>query len=340
LDNQTIYIPFYKDFGPPNTAVLYRFCQRIHKKMLINAKVVFYSQSAGEKLTNSVFLMAAYCIMIRHQSVKETRKQFQIYEEYLIPFRDAGSENDTFGLTVWDCIAGLDKGKKFGWIDLQDFNVREYEHFERVENGDLNWIIPGKIMACASPTDTPTDSNYVKTHPPATYIELFKRFGVNTLIRLNEKIYNAQHFEKVGVEHFDLYFDDGTTPSTRIVHKFIEILENDNRVVAVHCKQGLGRTGTLNACYLMKYYDINTREIIGFTRVQRPGSIVGVQQFFLEKMEPLIKKSVRKPGFTPTLSKSTDSASKSEESLEESDTALTTISTIARKRKFSSSQTK
>lgn len=84
-------------------------------------------------------------------------------------------------------------------------------------------------MACASPTDTPTDSNYVKTHPPATYIDLFKKFGVNTLIRLNEKIYNAQHFEKVGIEHFDLYFDDGTTPSTRIVHKFIEILEADHR---------------------------------------------------------------------------------------------------------------
>ncbi len=45
--------------------------------------------------------------------------------EYLIPFRDAGSENDTFGLTVWDCISGLEKGKKFGWIDLQGFNVRE-----------------------------------------------------------------------------------------------------------------------------------------------------------------------------------------------------------------------
>jgi len=28
----------------------------------INPKVVFYSQSAGEKLTNSVFLMAAYCV--------------------------------------------------------------------------------------------------------------------------------------------------------------------------------------------------------------------------------------------------------------------------------------
>ncbi len=55
-------------------------------------------------------------------------------------------------------------------------------------------------------------------------------------------------------------------------------------------------------------------------------------------MEPLIKKSVRKPGFSLALNKSTES--KSDESLEESDTALTSISTIARKRKHSSSQTK
>jgi cell division cycle 14 len=29
--------------------------------------------------------------------------------------------------------------------------VEEYEHYERVENGDMNWIIPGKILAFSGP---------------------------------------------------------------------------------------------------------------------------------------------------------------------------------------------
>ena len=35
---------------------------------------------------------------------------------------------------------------RFGWYDFRTFNVKEYEYYERVENGDLNWIIPGKLV--------------------------------------------------------------------------------------------------------------------------------------------------------------------------------------------------
>jgi cell division cycle 14 len=31
--------------------------------------------------------------------------------------------------------------------------VKDYEHFERVENGDINWIIPGKFAAFMGPVD-------------------------------------------------------------------------------------------------------------------------------------------------------------------------------------------
>lgn len=29
--------------------------------------------------------------------------------------------------------------------------MEEYEHYERVENGDMNWIIPGKMLAFSGP---------------------------------------------------------------------------------------------------------------------------------------------------------------------------------------------
>jgi cell division cycle 14 len=40
---------------------------------------------------------------------------------------------------------------------MKKFNISEYEHFERVENGDLNWIIPGKFIAFSSPYDQTID---------------------------------------------------------------------------------------------------------------------------------------------------------------------------------------
>jgi cell division cycle 14 len=51
------------------------------------------------------------------------------------------------------------------------------------------------------------------------------------------------------MEHVEMYFDDGTNPSDRIVRDFIrlaeEVIERRKQKVAVHCKAGLGRTGVL-----------------------------------------------------------------------------------------------
>ena len=33
-------------------------------------------------------------------------------------------------------------------LPSSDFNLAEYEHYEQVENGDLNWIVPGEHL-CA-----------------------------------------------------------------------------------------------------------------------------------------------------------------------------------------------
>ena len=46
---------------------------------------------------------------------------------------------------------------------------------------------------------------------------------------------------------------------------------------------GLGRTGTLIACYIMKHYKFTAAEAIAWIRICRPGSIIGPQQNFLEE---------------------------------------------------------
>ena len=83
--------------------------------------------------------------------------------------------------------------------------------------------------------------------------------------------------------HHDLFFVDGSTPNDSIVRRFLEICENCNGAIAVHCKAGLGRTGTLIACYIMKHYKLTASESISWLRICRPGSVIGPQQNFLEE---------------------------------------------------------
>ena len=58
----------------------------------------------------------------------------------------------------------------------------------------------------------------------------------------------------------------------------------------VHCKAGLGRTGVLICCYMIKNYGFSAEEAIGYIRVCRPGSVIGPQQNFLLQWAPVLKR--------------------------------------------------
>lgn len=73
------------------------------------------------------------------------------------PFRDASYGSCTYECTILDCLRGLEYAMKLGWFDFKKFNITEYEHYEKVEKGDLNWIIPNKFIAFSSPYSTKTD---------------------------------------------------------------------------------------------------------------------------------------------------------------------------------------
>lgn len=78
---------------------------------------------------------------------------------------------------------------------------------------------------------------------------------------------------------------DGTTPDSKIVSKFLEEAESEDGGLAIHCKAGLGRTGTLIALYCMKHFGFPARAFIGWIRICRPGSILGPQQHYLCEMQ-------------------------------------------------------
>lgn len=72
---------------------------------------------------------------------------------------------------------------------------------------------------------------------------------------------------------------------TRASQAFLQICEQERGAIAVHCKAGLGRTGTNIAAYMMKHYGYTAKETIAWCRLCRPGSVVGPQQQYLATIE-------------------------------------------------------
>ncbi|XP_072538021.1 dual specificity protein phosphatase CDC14B isoform X5 [Salminus brasiliensis] len=266
--------------------MFYRFCCKLNKKLKTFAharkKIVFYTCGDKKKQANAAYLIGSYAVMHLQKTPEEAYSLLMSRNVAYLPFRDASFGTSMYHLNILDCLRAVHKALHFGWLDFSNFDVGEYEHYERAENGDFNWIIPGKFLAFSGPHPKSKIENGYPLHAPEAYFPYFRKHNVTTIIRLNKKMYDAKRFTDMGFDHHDLFFVDGSTPNDAIVTKFLNICEDVDGAVAVHCKAGLGRTGTLIACYMMKHFRLTAAEAIAWIRICRPGSVIGPQQNFIE----------------------------------------------------------
>eukprot|EP00577_Skeletonema_sp_RCC1716_P005916 CAMPEP_0113418648 /NCGR_PEP_ID=MMETSP0013_2-20120614/26327_1 /TAXON_ID=2843 ORGANISM="Skeletonema costatum, Strain 1716" /NCGR_SAMPLE_ID=MMETSP0013_2 /ASSEMBLY_ACC=CAM_ASM_000158 /LENGTH=625 /DNA_ID=CAMNT_0000305915 /DNA_START=239 /DNA_END=2116 /DNA_ORIENTATION=+ /assembly_acc=CAM_ASM_000158 len=190
-----------------------------------------------------------------------------------------------------DVVEGGEQKWGLGTGNPTTFNVDEYEYFEQVENGDLNWIIQNKILAVAGPQNQKviTPEGFCML-TPQDYIPYFLKTNVRLVVRLNKKCYDENEFMNAGIRHVEHYYLDGSCPEMSILHSVVSDMESvaPNEGMAIHCKAGLGRTGTCIGAYMMKHYRMTAKEVIGWMRICRPGMVIGPQQHFLADIQNIM----------------------------------------------------
>ncbi|CAD8164998.1 unnamed protein product [Paramecium octaurelia] len=284
IDQDLVYEPFFADFGPLNLGHTYRFVTELEKllsdKSYQQYAIYHYTSLDSAKRANAAYLMGAFQVIILKYTADDAWKPFLNVKPAFQDFRDATYGQCNYKCTILHCLRGLEYAIKLKWFDVRRFNLRDYEFYERIDNGDLSWIIPNKFIAFSGPSATQKDADGNRTFTPEDYVPIFKQFGVTCVVRLNKKQYDEQKFIKNGIKHEDIYFLDGSVPGDDKILRFLQVAEKE-KAVAVHCKAGLGRTGTLIAAYAIKHYRFPAQDFIGWIRICRPGSILGPQQIFL-----------------------------------------------------------
>lgn len=101
--------------------------------------------------------------------------------------------------------------------------------------------------------------------------------GVRLLVNLHERPHDPARLKRHGLREAHLPVKDFAAPSSEQMKRGMgEIFESlgVGEVVAVHCGGGLGRTGTVLACYLLESSEgLGAEEAVRRVRALRPGSV-------------------------------------------------------------------
>ena len=129
---------------------------------------------------------------------------------------------------------------------------------------NFGWVIHGSLAGAQGPTSR-RDLAFLKLR------------GIGALVRMEERTISGE-----GLELVDFFepVPDFTPPEPEQIQRMIKFIDQqtaEQKPVVVSCFAGIGRTGTVLACYLVHRGD-EPAEAIDRVRRLRPGSIQTPEQ--------------------------------------------------------------
>jgi atypical dual specificity phosphatase len=134
---------------------------------------------------------------------------------------------------------------------------------------NFSWLIEGKLAGSAIPTSKDE-------------IKWMQEEGVKSIVTIREEPLDEDW--TAGMNYLHVLSDDMGVPSFDDLKSSVDYIDKkiqNKEPVMVHCLAGLGRTGTILACYLIKYEKMSAIDAIQHVREKRHGSI---QSFVQEEM--------------------------------------------------------
>ena len=142
--------------------------------------------------------------------------------------------------------------------------------------GNLWRKVHGKITKRPTNFSWLIDQKLAGSGMPTSFDELdwVVQQGVKSIVTMTENSLPDQWVKDLNYLHVPT--PDLTAPDMDRIDSAVEFIHEqiNNKVpVMVHCAAGMGRAGTILACYLIKYQKYSAKDAIEKVRKERPGSI-------------------------------------------------------------------
>jgi len=144
---------------------------------------------------------------------------------------------------------------------------RQVWNYARLTLKPVTWIEDGRVAACGYPRGD-------------RELQALAEHGVRLLVNLHAQAHPPEQLQRFNLTEVHLPVADFTAPSQAQLADGVQAMRQSlerGQAVAVHCGAGLGRTGTLVACYLAAD-GLSAEEAITKVRRLRPGSIETPEQ--------------------------------------------------------------